>query len=172
MYTPAFSKKITSIAIVGSILIISGYSETYGQTMGGTAGDGESSNDGGSNARRSDIIDCLVNYCKDPDFQLPSNTSVIAMAIVNLTLTDIQEYKEVLKAEVNHHINDTIDNLASGLVYYSQTCALPPYHNELPCPLIIQYTIPPLNLTLLEEISTAPLGSFNTSSINHTTALD
>ena len=94
------------------------------------------------------------------------------MAIVNLTLTDIQDYREVLKSEISHHINDKIDNLATGLIYYSHTCAPPPYHNELPCPLIIQYTIPPLNLTLLEEISTAPLGSSNTSSINHTTVLD
>ena len=169
MHTPAFSKKITSITIIGSILIIFGYSEAYGQTtMASTAAGG----DGVSNSTRSDIIDCLVNPCTNPDFQLPSNTSEIAMAIVNLTLTDIQDYKDVLKSEISHHINDTIENLATGLIYYSHTCAPPPYHNELPCPLIIQYTIPPLNLTLLEEISTAPLGSSNTSSVNHTTVLD
>jgi hypothetical protein len=160
-----------STVFVGSILIIFGYSEAYGQTIippTADGGDGVSI----SNTTRSDIIDCLLNTCISPNFQLPSNTSVIAMAIVNLTLTDIQDYKEVLKSEISHHINDTIDNLATGLIYYSHTCAPPPYHNELPCPLIIQYTIPPLNLTLLEEISTTPLRSSNTSSVNHTTVLD
>ena len=170
--TAAFSKKITSVTIIGSILIIFGYSEAYGQTTMASTTAVNGANDGGNTTTGSDIIDCLVNICKNPDFQLPSNTSIIAMAIVNLTLTDIQEYKDILKAEISHHINDTIDNLASGLIYHSQTCAPPPYHNELPCPLIIQYTIPPLNLTLLEELSTTPLGSSNTSSVNHTTVLD
>ncbi|MDQ5876890.1 MAG: hypothetical protein M3288_08615 [Thermoproteota archaeon] len=159
-----------SVIMIGSIWIIFGYSEASGQTMANTANGGEGSGDGdrGSNSTRSDIIDCLVNICENPDFQLPSNTSVIAMAIVNLTLKDIQDYREVLKAEISHHINDTIDNLATGVGFYSQTCAPPPYHNELPCPLIIQYTIPPLNRTLIEELSTIPLGSSNTSSVNHT----
>jgi hypothetical protein len=168
VYSPAFSNKILSrVIIIGSILIIFGHSEVYSQIMASASGGG----DGISNSTRSDIIDCLVNPCTNPDFQLPSNTSVIAMAIVNLTLTDIQDYKEVLKSEISHHINDTIDNLATGLIYYSHTCAPPPYHNELPCPLIIQYTVPPLNRTLLEEISTAPLGSLNVSSANQTTVL-
>ncbi len=173
MHIPAFSKKIISTIIIGSILVIFGYSEAYGQTTMASTAARNGANDGGNTTTTgSDIIDCLVNICENPDFQLPSNTSVIAMAIVNLTLTDIQEYKEVLKSEISHHINDTIDNLASGVIYHSQTCAPPPYHNELPCPLIIQYTIPPLNLTLLEELSTTPLGSSNTSSVNHTTVLD
>jgi hypothetical protein len=172
VYTPAFSSKIMSTVFVGCILIIFGYSEAYGQTIVPPAADSSDDVSGSNNTTRSDIIDCLVNPCTNPDFQLPSNTSVIAMAIVNLTLTDIQDYKEVLKSEISHHINDTIDNLATGLIYYSHTCAPPPYHNELPCPLIIQYTIPPLNRTLLEEISTAPLGSSNTSSVNHMTVLD
>ncbi|MDQ3852668.1 MAG: hypothetical protein M3299_07525 [Thermoproteota archaeon] len=173
MHIPAFSKKIISTIIIGSILVIFGYSEAYGQTTMASTAAGNGANGGGNTTTTgSDIIDCLVNICENPDFQLPSNTSVIAMAIVNLTLTDIQEYKEVLKSEISHHINDTIDNLASGVIYHSQTCAPPPYHNELPCPLIIQYTIPPLNLTLLEELSTTPLGSSNTSSVNHTTVLD
>jgi hypothetical protein len=172
VHTLAFSKKITSIIIIGSILIIFGYSEAYGQTTMASTAAGNGANGGANTITRSDIIDCLINPCTNPDFQLPSNTSIIAMAIVNLTLTDIQDYREVLKSEIIHHINDTIDNLATGLIYYSHTCAPPPYHNELPCPLIIQYTIPPLNLTLLEEISTTPLGSSNTSSVNHTTVLD
>jgi hypothetical protein len=161
-----------SMVFIGSILIIFGYSDAYGQTMASTSAGSSGDGDDRSNSTRSDIIDCLVNTCTNPNFQLPSNTSVIAMAFVNLTLKDIQDYKEVLKSEISHHINDTIDNLASGLIYHSQTCAPPPYHNELPCPLIIQYTIPPLNLTLLEELSTTPLGSSNTSSVNHTTVLD
>jgi hypothetical protein len=155
--------------IIGSMLIIFGYSEAYGQTTMASTTAGNGPNTGGSTTTtRSDIIDCLVNYCQDPDFQLPLNTSVIAMAIVNLSLTDIQEYREVLKAEVSHHINDTIDNLASGLAHYSQTCAPPPYHRELPCPLIIQYTIPPLNITLLEELSFTPPSALTMSSANHT----
>jgi hypothetical protein len=172
VYTPAFSSKIMPTVFVGCILIIFGYSEAYGQTTVPPTADNSGDDISRSNTTRSDIIDCLVNPCTNPDFQLPSNTSVIAMAIVNLTLTDIQDYKEVLKSEISHHINDTIDNLATGLIYYSHTCAPPPYHNELPCPLIIQYTIPPLNRTLLEEISTAPLGSSNTSSVNHMTVQD
>ena len=90
------------------------------------------------------------------------------MAIVNLTLTDIQDYGEVLKSEISHHINDTIDNLATGLIYYSHTCAPPPYNRELPCPLIIQYTIPPQNVTLLEELSSTPPSALNMSSADHT----
>jgi hypothetical protein len=174
VYTLAFSNKIISMVIIVSILIIFGYSEAYGQTTmaNTTAGNGVNSEGSTTTTPRSDIIDCLVNYCRDPNFQLPSNTSVIAMAIVNLSLTDIQEYKEVLKAEVSHHINDTIDNLASGLTRYSQTCAPPSYHSVLPCPLIVQYAIPPQNLTLLEELSNAPLGSSNTSSVNNTIFLD
>jgi hypothetical protein len=128
----ALSKKITSITIIGSILIIFGYSEAYGQTTMASTAAGNGANGGGNTITRSDIIDCLINPCTNPDFQLPSNTSIIAMAIVNLTLTDIQDYREVLKSEISHHINDTIDNLATGLIYYSHTCAPPPYHNELP----------------------------------------
>jgi hypothetical protein len=81
------------------------------------------------------------------DFQLPSNTSVIAIAFVNLTLKDIQDYKEVLKAEVSHHITDTIDNLATGQGRNFSICAPPEYRFELPCPLINGIIIPPQNLT-------------------------
>ena len=146
MHTPAFSKKITSITIIGSILIIFGYSEAYGQTtMASTAAGGDSV----SNSTRSDIIDCLVNPCTNPDFQLPSNTSVIAMAFVNLTLVDIQDYKEVIKAEISKHINDTIDNLATGRGSNFSICSTSEYRSELPCPLINGIIIPPQNLTTL-----------------------
>jgi hypothetical protein len=134
-----------STIIIGSILIIFGHSEVYGQIMTSTA-DGS---DGGSNTTRSDIIDCLVNTCINPNFQLPSNTSVIAMAIVNLTLTDIQDYKEILKSEVSEHINDTIDNLATGRGFNFSICA-PEYRFELPCPLINGIIIPPQNLTTVK----------------------
>lgn len=145
VYIAAFSKKIMSMVIIGSILIIFGYSEAYGQTMASTsAGSG---GDGGSNSTRSDIVDCLINICITPNFQVPSNTSVIAIAFVNLTLKDIQDYKEVLKSEVSQHINDTIDNLATGQGRNFSICAPPEYRFELPCPLINGIVIPPQNLT-------------------------
>ena len=138
--------------MIGSILINFGYSEASGQTMANSANGGEGSGDGdhGSNSTRSDIIDCLVNICENPDFQLPSNTSVIAMAIVNLTLKDIQDYREVLKAEVSHHINDTIDNLATGRGFNFSICSTSEYRSELPCPLINGIIIPPQNLTTVK----------------------
>lgn len=133
-----------SMVIIGSILIIFGYSQAYGQTIASTADSGE------SNSTRSDIVDCLVNTCINPNFQLPSNTSVIAIAFVNLTLTDIQDYKEVLKSEVSQHINDTIDNLATGQGFNFSICSTSEYRSELPCPLINGIIIPPQNLTTLE----------------------
>jgi hypothetical protein len=160
VYTPAFNNKIMSTVFVGSILIIFGYSQAYGQTIVPPTADG-----GGvsvidvirSNATRSDIVDCLVDTCINPDFQLPSNISVIAMAFVNLTLQDLQNYNEVLKSEVSEHINDTIDSLANGLGGSSfSICAPPPYHNELPCPLIRGITVSPQNLTLLEQLFNPP----------------
>ncbi len=144
MHTPAFSNKIMSMVIIGSILIIFGYSDAYGQTMASTAGSG-----GSNNTTRSDIIDCLVDTCISPNFQIPSNTSVIAMAFVNLTLKDIQDYKEVLKSEVSQHINDTIDNLATGRGFNFSICSTSEYRSELPCPLINGIIIPPQNLTTL-----------------------
>jgi len=134
-----------SMVIIGSILVLFGYSEAYGQTMASTAGDS-----GGSNSTRSDIVDCLVDTCINPDFQLPSNTSVIAMAFVNVTLKDIQDYKEVLKSEVSEHINDTIDNLATGRGFNFSICAPPDYRFDLPCPLINGIIIPQQNLTTVE----------------------
>ena len=133
------------MVIIGSILIIFGYSDAYGQTTASTAGSG-----GSNNTTRSDIIDCLVDTCVNPNFQIPSNTSVIAIAFVNLTLTDIQDYNEVLKSEVSQHINDTIDNLATGRVFNFSICAPPEYRSELPCPLINGIIIPPQNLTTFE----------------------
>jgi hypothetical protein len=144
MYTPVFSNKIMSMVIIGSILITFGYSDAYGQTMASTAGSG-----GSNNTTRSDIIDCLVDTCISPNFQIPSNTSVIAMAFVNLTLKDIQDYKEVLKSEVSQHINDTIDNLATGRGFNFSICSTSEYRSELPCPLINGIIIPPQNLTTL-----------------------
>jgi hypothetical protein len=134
---------------IGSILIIFGYSEAYGQTIASTAGS-SSDSDGGSNSTRSDIVDCLVDTCINPDFQIPSNTSVIAMAFVNLTLEDIQDYKEVLKSEVSEHINDTIDNLATGRGFNFSICSTSEYRFELPCPLINGIIIPPQNLTTVK----------------------
>jgi hypothetical protein len=180
VYIPAFSNKIVSIVFIGSILIIFGYSEAYGQTISPPTADGSDDDDvNGSNATRSDIIDCLVDNCINPDFQLPSNTSIIAMAFVNLTLEDLQNYNEVLKSEVNEHINDTIDSLARGTGGSSfSICAPSEYRFELPCPLITGITISPQNLTLLEEhrrlleeISNAPPGSFDIVSGNYTTLL-
>ena len=133
------------MVIIGSILIIFGYSEAYGQTMASTAGSG-----GSNNTTRSDIINCLVDTCINPNFQLPSNTSVIAMAFVNLTLKDIQDYKEVLKAEISQHINDTIDNLATGRGFNFSICSTSEYRSELPCPLINGIIIPPQNLTTVK----------------------
>jgi hypothetical protein len=150
VYRPVFSNKIMPmmIIIVGSILIIFGYSEAYGQTMASTsAGVGSADGDGGSNSTRSDIVDCIINICISPNFQLPSNTSVIAIAFVNLTLKDIQQYKEVLKSEISQHIIDTIDNLATGQGRNFSICAPPEYKFELPCPLIKGIIIPPKNLT-------------------------
>ena len=144
MYTHAFSNKIMSMVIIGSMLIIFGYSDAYGQTMASTAGAG-----GSNNTTRSDIIDCLVDTCISPNFQIPSNTSVIAMAFVNLTLADIQDHKEVLKSEVSQHINDTIDNLATGRGFNFSICSTSEYRSELPCPLINGIIIPPQNLTTL-----------------------
>jgi hypothetical protein len=140
-----------STVIIGSILIIFGYSEAYGQTMASTATGGSgATGDDESNSTRSDVVDCIVNPCIDPDFQLPSNTSVIAMAIVNLTLKDIQDYTEVLKLELSHHINDAIDNLATGQGRNFSICPPPQYRFELPCPLINGIIIPPQNLTTVE----------------------
>ena len=130
--------------IIGSMLIIFGYSDAYGRTMASTADAG-----GSNNTTRSDIIDCLVDTCISPNFQIPSNTSVIAMAFVNLTLADIQDYKEVLKSEVSQHINDTIDNLATGRGFNFSICSTSEYRSELPCPLINGIIIPPQNLTTL-----------------------
>jgi hypothetical protein len=145
---------MSMVIIIGSILIIFGYSDAYGQTMASTAGSssGGGDSDGRSNnTTRSDvIINCLVDTCINPDFQLPSNTSVIAMAFVNLTLKDIQDYNEVLKSEVSNHINDTIDNLATGRGFNFSICAPPEYRFELPCPLINGIIIPPQNLTTVE----------------------
>jgi hypothetical protein len=149
----------TVIIIIGSILIIFGYSEAYGQTMASTdtagVGSANGSDGGTNNTTHSDVIDCLLDTCINPDFQLPSNTSIIAMAIVNLTLTDIQDYKEVLKSELSQNINDTIDSLATGLGGSNfSICAPPEYRFELPCPLINGITISPQNLTLIEQLST------------------
>jgi hypothetical protein len=136
------------VIIVGSTLIIFGYSEAYGQTTASTStGVGSGDGDGRSNSTRSDIVDCIINICISPNFQLPSNTSVIAMAFVNLTLKDIQQYKEVLKSEISQHIIDTIDNLATGQGRNFSICAPPEYKFELPCPLIKGVIIPPQNLT-------------------------
>jgi hypothetical protein len=152
MYSIGFSNRIAStIFLIGSILVIFGDSEVYGQTMADTAsGDGKNNGDVGSNTTRSDVIDCLVNTCINPSFQVPSNTSVIAMAFVNLTLKDIQDYKDVLKAEIREHINDTIDNLATGRGFNFSICAPPEYRFELPCPLINGIIIPPHNLTTVK----------------------
>ena len=150
VYIPAFSNKIVSVVIIGSILIIFGYSEAYGQTIIPPSADNSGDDVSGSNTTRSDIIDCLVNTCINPNFQLPSNTSVIAMAFVNLTLEDIQNYNEVLKSEISQHINDTIDNLATGRGFNFSICAPPEYRFELPCPMINGIIIPPQNLTTLE----------------------
>ena len=137
-----------SIVFIGSILIIFGYSHAYGQTMTSTVGGSSSGvGDGKSNTTNLDIINCLVDTCINPDFQLPSNTSVIAMAFVNLTLKDIQNYKEVLKSEVSDHINDTLDNLATGRGFNFSICSTSEYRFELPCPLINGIIIPPQNLT-------------------------
>ena len=179
MYIPAFSNKIVSVVIIGSILIISGYSEAYGQTIIPPTADNSGDGISRSNTTRSDIIDCLVNTCINPDFHLPSNTSVIAMAFRNLTLEDLQNYKEVLKSEVSRHINDTIDSLGTGTGGSSfSICAPSEYRFELPCPLITGIIISPQNLTLLEEhrrlleeVSNAPPGSFDIVSGNYTTLL-
>jgi hypothetical protein len=179
VYIPAFSNKIVSVVIIGSILIIFGYSEAYGQTIIPPSADNSGDGVSRSNTTRSDIIDCLVNTCINPNFQLPSNTSVIAMAFRNLTLEDLQNYNEVLKSEVSRHINDTIDSLGTGTGGSSfSICASSEYRFELPCPLITGITISPQNLTLLEEhrrlleeISNAPPGSFDTVSGNYTTLL-
>ena len=136
---------------IGSILIIFGYPDAYGQTMASTARNSSGSDsDDRSNTTRSDIIDCLVDTCINPNFQIPSNTSVIAMAFVNLTLADIQVYKEVLKAEISQHINDTIDNLATGRGFNFSICSTSEYRSELPCPLINGIIIPPQNLTTVK----------------------
>jgi hypothetical protein len=179
MYTSAFSNKITSFVVIASILIIFGYSEAYGQTIVPPTADGSGDDDGVSNTTRSDIIDCLLNTCINPDFQLPSNTSIIAMAFVNLTLKDLQDYKEVLKSEVRQNINNTIDSLATGLGgSIFSICAPSEYRFELPCPLIRGIAISPQNLTLieeqrrlLEEISNAPPGSFDIVTGNYTALL-
>jgi hypothetical protein len=145
VYTAAFTNKIKTTVIIGSVLVIFGCSQAYGQTMVSTATD--SDGDVESNSTRSDIIDCTINICINPDFQLPSNTSIIAIAFVNLTLKDIQDYKEVLKSEISQHIMDTIDNLATGQGRNFSICAPPEYRFELPCPLINGIIIPPQNLT-------------------------
>ena len=135
----------------GSILIVFGYSDAYGQTMASIASNSSGSDsDGRSNATHSDIINCLVDTCISPDFQIPSNTSVIAMAFVNLTLKDIQDNKEVLKSEISQHINDTIDNLATGRGFNFSICSSSEYRFELPCPLINGIIIPPQNLTTVK----------------------
>jgi len=140
------------MVIIGSALIIFGYSEAYGQTMASTAGNSSSSDgDVRSNTTRSDIINCLVDNCINPNFQLPSNTSIIAMAFVNLTLKDIQDYNEVLKSEISQHINDTIDNLATGQGANFSICSNSEYRLELPCPLINGIIIPPQNLTTVND---------------------
>ena len=179
MYIPAFSNKIVYVVIIGIMLIIFGYSEAYSQTIVPPTDDSNSGNVTASNTTRSDIIDCLLDTCISPDFQLPSNTSVIAMAFNNLTLEDLQNYNEVLKAEVSRRINDTRDSLGTGTGGSSfSICAPSEYRFELPCPLITGITISPQNLTLLEEhrrllgeISNAPPGSFDIVSGNYTTLL-
>ena len=136
------------ILIIGSTLVIFEYSEVYGQTMTSTsAGVSSAKGDGRSNSTRSDIVDCIINICITPNFQLPSNTSVIAIAFVNLTLKDIQQYKEILKSEISQHITDAIDNLATGQGRNFSICAPPEYRFELPCPLINGVIIPPQNFT-------------------------
>ena len=61
-----------STIIITSILIIFGYAEAYGQTMANTTATGgisaDGGDDGGTNGTRSDIIDCLVSTCINPDF--------------------------------------------------------------------------------------------------------
>jgi hypothetical protein len=145
VHTAVFSNKIKTTIIIGSILIIFGCSQVYGQTMVSTAANSDGHAE--SNSTRSDIIYCTINICINPDFQLPSNTSIIAIAFVNLTLKDIQDYKEVLKSEISQHIMDTIDNLATGQGRNFSICAPPEYRYELPCPLINGIIIPPQNLT-------------------------
>ena len=145
MYHPVFSNKIKTTVIIGSVLITFGCSQAYGQTTVSTADD--SDGDVESNSTRSDIVDCIINICITPNFQLPSNTSVIAVAFVNLTLKDIQQYKEILKSEISQHITDAIDNLATGQGRNFSICAPPEYRFELPCPLINGVIIPPQNFT-------------------------
>ncbi len=138
---------MSTVIIIATILVTFGHSEVYGQTMTGTAtsGDGVVNN---STTRSDVIIDCLVNDCINPRFQLPSNTSIIAMAFVNLTLTDIQDYKEVvLKSHISQIINDTIDKLATGGGFDFTVCPTPAYSLELPCPMIKGIIVPPRNLT-------------------------
>jgi hypothetical protein len=156
LYRPVFSNKIISMVIVihiASIPVIFEYSEAHGQTMAstdiaGTNAERSANNgDSGSNTTHSDIVDCIINICINPNFQLPSNTSVIAIAFVNLTLKDIQDYKDVLKLEMSQHIIDTIDNLATGQGRNFSICTAPEYRFELPCPLIKGIIIPPQNLT-------------------------
>jgi hypothetical protein len=73
------------------------------------------------------------------------------MAFVNLTLKDIQDNKEVLKAGISQRINDTIDKLATGLGGFDFSVCPPPWYSfELPCPLINGIIIPPRNLTTVE----------------------
>jgi len=140
------------MVVIGSVLIIFGYSEAYGQTMESTSAGNSSGidSDGRSNTTRSDIINCLVDTCINPNFQIPSNTSVIAMAFVNMTLKDIQDYKEVLKSEISQHINSTVDNLATGQGFNFSICSTSEYRFELPCPLINGIIIPPQNLTTVK----------------------
>jgi hypothetical protein len=146
-----------STVFIGSVLIIFGYSEAYGQTILPPTADGSGDDVSGSNTTRSDLIDCLINSCINPNFQLPSNTSVIAMAFNNLTLEELQNYNEVLKSEVSRQINDTIDSLGSGTGGSSfSICAPFEYGSELPCPLITGITISPQNVTLLEQLFNPP----------------
>jgi hypothetical protein len=150
----AFSNKRISTVIIATILVtFFGHSEVYGQTMTGTTnttGDGGVSNN--STIASDVIIECLVNDCIDPRFQLPSNTSIIAMAFVNVTLKDIQDYKNVvLKSHMSQVINDTIDKLATGLGVFDFTVCPPPvYSLELPCPMIKGIIVPPKNVTTTE----------------------
>ena len=154
MYPSAFSNKRISTVIIATILVtFFGHSEVYGQTMTGTTnttGDGGVSNN--STIASDVIIECLVNDCINPRFQLPSNTSIIAMAFVNLTLKDIQDYKNVvLKSHMSQVINDTIDKLAMGLGGFDFTvCPPPAYSLELPCPMIKGIIVPPKNVTTTE----------------------
>jgi hypothetical protein len=167
MYTSYFRQyAITVSVVIGTICIVFGCSEAYGQTTTTVDTTTNTANTGGNNTFAEEILNCFfVNPpCAAADTTGAAggasaepinnqNTTAInallGLSFNNVTLQDLQDNKETLKISLNQYLNQTIENMVSGQPIYSITMCLPipvgPI--EIPCPFpigIIENPYPPI----------------------------